>query len=173
LEVVPASGSGQATYFTVVDLVVDETRTIDLPILSYDVVVPLSASSQQYTLGTGLYATFAEDDIQSVEKLASPVEDVGGVRVPEAIWPPLDGLTGTPLGVWYIDPFNWESVDPGGLPAYFDNTWALPAGTELDVFIGSYSDYAWIDAGTATVSKDGNTIDFSLPLLSTVVLLQP
>jgi hypothetical protein len=102
---------------------------------------------------------------------------VGGVRATfESI--PIDGISGTVLGVWFVDPFDFLSVDAAGLPVRFVDEWSLPVGTELDVYVGSYGDSAWLSAGTATVGMpDGGGVvsieGAALPLIGSVLLVQP
>lgn len=174
LEIAPAAGSGLATLFVPLDLLGDTERVIDLRMYAYDDVTPLGAAEQEFPVGTGLTVTLSESAIEPAQAIAEPATEVGGVRVPVEGWLPFDGITGTVLGVWYVDPFDFVSVAPTGLPARFDNEWKLPEATALDVYVGSYELSDWVSAGTATVAKGGLTLEgAALPLIGTVILVQP
>jgi len=169
-EVVPPSGSGYATPFAPLEFHTDEARVVDVIMLRHDPASSLGATAAEHETGDGLFVTAGVADLVP-PLLAEPATEVSGVIVPEAQRVPVDGITGTVLGMWYVEPFNYAAAN-GGLPARFEDAWGLADGTELEVYVGSYDESAWLPAGTATVSG-GQITGAALPLLSTVILVQP
>ena len=94
--------------------------------------------------------------------------EAAGVQA--TVLPTIEGVVGMAIAGWYTEPFNHKSAT--GLPFRIENQWGLAEGAELHVWVGSYDDFAWLDAGMVTVT-DGFLIGAGkLPLLSTVILVQ-
>ena len=66
-----------------------------------------------------------------------------------------------------------QQATNGGLPVRFRNLWSLSDGATYEVWVGSYKDSAWLNAGSVTVSGEYVSGDAMLPLLSTIVLVDP
>ncbi|MEZ4235226.1 MAG: hypothetical protein R3F59_03490 [Myxococcota bacterium] len=170
-EVVAPEASGRAT--ALVPLLFDcaTDRQVDVPVLDLDAPSPLAAAPAEHPTGDGLYVTVGLDQLEP-PTFFDPAESVAGVRVPEALWFPFDGVTGTVLAVWYLAPFDYHAIPTEGLPVRIVDQWGLTDGDELELYVGSYEDSAWVSAGTVTASG-GDLTGGALPLLSTLLLVQP
>jgi hypothetical protein len=169
-EIVPPSGTSYATAFAPLEFHADETRTVDVILVPHDAASALGVTASEHAVGQGLYLTLGAADLVP-PLLAPPATEVSGVLVPEGQRVPTDGISGTVLGMWYVGPFDYHAA-AGDLPARFDDQWGLTDGTTLEVYVGSYDESAWVPAGTATVAA-GQITGAALPLLSTVILVQP
>jgi hypothetical protein len=132
-------------------------------------VVPLTVAPMEIELGDGLWVTVGLDDLEE-PALHDPATTAGGVLVPQADWPTIDDVTGTVLAVWYTHPFDY--VAPDGLPVRIEGNLGLAEGATVDLLVGSYADFAWIDAGALTVTGGELVGEAELPLLSTVIAVQ-
>lgn len=170
LEIVPPPGSGLATAFAALEFQTDQSRTVDISIPALDSPQALGAR-KELELGSGLLVTVGADDLEP-PLFVDPATEAAGVQVPEAQWPPID-RPGEVLALWYTVPFDHTAVPAEGLPVRIENQWDLPKGQTYQIWVASYRDSAWLDAGTLTVGADGYlTGDAALPLLSTVALVE-
>jgi hypothetical protein len=170
-EVIPLEGAGLATVFLPIVFAEDEARTLSLTALPHDAPSALGPSPEEHTVGTGLYLTVAEGELEP-PLFQDPATEVFGVRVPQEYWVPTDGVQGTVLAQWYVGPFDHHALPAGGLPIRIDDEWGTAEGADnFRVYVGSYIESAWVDAGQATHSG-GSFTGAALPLLSTVILVQ-
>lgn len=169
LEIVPPAGSGLATWFAPIELLKDQSRQLDITIPALDPLVALPDASAELELGQGLYVTLGKGDLVP-PLFVDPATHASGVLVDTEHHPPLDSLEEV-VAVWYTAPFDHHAKSDDGLPVRVKDAWGLAEGEVLEVWVGSYTDSAWLPAGTLTVGEDGwLTGDAALPLLSTVVL---
>lgn len=162
----PVPPAGKATVLVPITLDPNEEADVTLVVPDLDAAHPLSASPTELELGSGLFVTVSTD---LVVPFAEPdPTEAAGVRAPTL--PPIEGVTGTPLAAWYLAPFNYKS--DAGLPFRIADEWDL-GGATLHVWVASYDDFAWLDAGEVTAHDGYLTGSGKLPLLSTVVLVQP
>jgi hypothetical protein len=169
-EVVRPEGTAYATAFAPLEFRSGEARTLDVVLLAHDAPSPLGPTATEHETGDGLYLTLGEPDL-TPPLLAPRATEVSGVFVPEGQRVPTDGVTGTVLGMWYVDPFD-HTATGADIPVRIEDRWALADGTELEVYVGDYLSSAWLSAGTATASG-GQLTGAALPVLSTVILVQP
>jgi hypothetical protein len=168
-EIVAEPGMATALVPILFDCATD--RSVDVDVLPLDADSPLGGSPAEHPVGDGLYLTVGLNDLEP-PLFSDPAEAVAGVRVPEESWIPFDGVEGTVLAMWYLAPFDYHAIPAGGLPLRIENQWGLADGTALEVYVGSYTDSQWLSAGT--VSVEGADLNgAALPLLSTVILVQP
>ncbi len=171
LEIVPPAGSGLTTACLPLTFASGEQRVVDLELLPHDPPSRLGSAREDHATGAGLYLTLSADDLATPD-FEDPATEVAGVAVPDSAWGPVDGITGTVLGMWYLEPFNYPAADPGGIPARFTDAWSTTEGTTLEVYVAQYPDGIWVSAGTAS-PEGGDLVGASLPFLSTVLLVQP
>lgn len=169
-EVVPPQSTAYATAFAAIELRTQEARVLDVILLPHDPPSALGPTAEEHEVGDGLFVTLAAADLVP-PILAPEATEVSGVLVPEGQRLPTDGITGTVLGMWYVEPFDYAAAT-GGIPARFEDRWALADGTTLEVWVGSYAESRWLSGGTVTAGG-GELTGASLPLLSTVLLVQP
>lgn len=171
LEIVPPADSGLATWFAPIELKTDQHRDLDLTIPALDAAHALSASPTELELGSGLLVTVGESDLEP-PLFVPRATHAAGVQVDPAHWPPVDREASEIVAVWFTVPFDHQAAS--GLPVRIENQWELEEGTSLEVWVGSYGESVWLDAGTLQVGDDGYlTGEAALPLLSTVVLVAP
>lgn len=169
-EVVPPVGSPLAT--TLVPLVFDENeeRSLTVTVLELGPSSAMPSTPTEVTVAEGLYVTLSGDDLEP-PLFVEPATEVAGVRVPDGQRVPVDE-PGTIIDMWYVAPFDHHATN-GGLPVRFDNLWGLGEGETYEVWVGSYEDSAWLNAGTVTVSGSELVGDALLPVMSTIVLVDP
>ncbi len=165
LEPIAAEGSGLATPLVPLTFAADEVKAFDLVVPPLGPASPLGSTSEEEF--QGLFVTVGAAGIQE-PAFHEPATEIAGVLADPAAWPPIN-LPGTVLAVWYLAPFNYAA--PAGLPTRITNSYGLADGATAHVYVGSYDDFAWLDGGTVTAGG-GFLTGASLPLLSTVVLIQ-
>ncbi len=168
LEIRPPN-SDQAYVFAPVRFDTDQARAIDLIMPDIDPATPLQATATEIEMGAGLFVTVGSADLEP-PLLVDPATEVAGVLLDPAWWVPTDDVAGTVLAQWSVKPF--DHVAPNGLPIRIENTFGLADGTTTRVWVGSYADSAWLDAGTLTAAGGWLEGDARLPLTSTVLLVQ-
>jgi hypothetical protein len=144
-----------------------EQMTADGYLVPLDAASPLG-SPEAKQLGAGLHVTVGTGDLET-PLFKDDATEVAGVSLTGAQIPPVDGAT-TVAAAWATSPFDYAA--PDGLPATIDNLWALPEGSEWHVWVASYGEALWLDAGTLTVTGGALAGTVELPLLSTVALVQ-
>jgi hypothetical protein len=170
-EVIPLEGSGLATVFLPLLFAEDQARTLNLTALPHDAPSALEPSPEEHSVGLGLYVTVGEGELEP-PLFQEETTEIFGVRVPQENWVPTDEVQGTVLAQWFVGPFDHHSVPAEGLPIRIDDEWGTAEGADnFRVYVGSYIDSAWLDAGQATHSG-GSFTGPALPLLSTVILVQ-
>jgi hypothetical protein len=167
-------GFGFTNFATVlVPMLFDCSTTRDVPteLLPLDPESALGATAAEHPVGAGLYVTVGVNDLEP-PLFGPPPDAVAGVRVVDFSGIPFDGIEGTVLAMWYVAPFNYLAVPSAGLPIRIDNEWALADDTALEVYVGSYDDNQWLSGGTAT-AQGPDLVGAAIPLVSTVILVQP
>ena len=168
-EVVPEPG--YATLLAPVVFGDMEMRTLDLVMPRLDPAVDLPAGGPaELDVAEGLHLTIGTGQVDP-PLFEDPATEVAGVLAEVDGRVPVDGASEV-VAVWYLAPFN-HVANQGGLPARFDNLWALPEGNAYEVWVGSYDDAEWQLAGTVTVSGGELVGDVLLPRISTVALVVP
>lgn len=168
---VPPEGSGLAHALTTFVMAPGQVRTVDAVVPPLEPSVTIPATAAEFEAGAGFYVTIGAGEITPPDPFTPDNECLAGVQVPSAAWPVLEGLPGTPVAVWYVDPFDFDA--PGGLPFRIEDQWASAEGKAYDLWVGSYGDFGWLEVGTLTASGGWLTPDagVALPLLSTFVLV--
>jgi hypothetical protein len=170
LEPVPPEGSAYATMNLPFTFEPDEVKNIALTALKLEDTTLIPASPTEMELGTDLFVTIGAEDLDPPDAFHPAPTTAGGVRVPQEDWPPIDDVTGTVLAVWYTHPFDYDAT--GGLPVRIAGNLGLGEGEGVQLLVGSYSDFAWIDGGTLTVTGGELVGTAELPLLSTILAVQ-
>jgi hypothetical protein len=170
LEPVPPEGSGYATMNLPLTFEADEVKDLALTAVKLQDTTLIPAVAAEIELGTDLFVTIGAGDLDPPDAFHPAASTAGGVRVPEAAWPPIDDVTGTVLAVWHTHPFDYHAE--AGLPVRIAGDLGLTEGATVHLLVGSYSDFAWVDAGTLTVTGGELTGTARLPLLSTILAVQ-
>ena len=74
------------------------------------------------------------------------------------------------LAQWLLSPFDHHAA--AGLPVRVANTYGLADGATVRVWVGSYELSQWVDAGTLTAGSEWLEGAATLPLVSTVLLVE-
>jgi len=173
LEVVPPNEgpfAGRVVAFAPVVFEDGEVRTIDMPLLPPGGSRLLPATAAELEVATGLFVTVAADDLEP-PAFAEPATEMHAVSVPADRQPPIDGVAGTVVAMWFMGPFDHHAAE--GLPVRIANDFELPVDAIYEVWVGSYGDAMWVPAGSLTVTEDGLVGDAKLPVVSTVILVDP
>jgi len=93
---------------------------------------------------------------------------IGGVAAADASRLPIE-LNGTVLDVWYMGPFD-HHADPG-LGVRVVNTYGDLTDRTLELWVGDYEASTWLNAGPMIEGKDSLTLDGSVSIVSTMVLI--
>ena len=149
----------------------DQVRSVDMPLLEGDAPTTLPASSPtEIEVGSGLFVTLSADMLKP-PTFEDPATEVAGILVPDNVQPPVDSIEGTVLAMWFMGPFDHEVT--GGADMRIRNDWKLKDGTTYEVWVGSYPNSSWLDAGDLTVKGGWLEGDARLPRISTVLLVDP
>ncbi|MCA9491799.1 MAG: hypothetical protein KC621_17830, partial [Myxococcales bacterium] len=170
-EVVPPRGSSLATAFAPLRFETETVRTVDVELVPAQ-TTSLPGTSTELEVAPGLHLQLANGDLDPPTPFDPAPSAVTGAEVPEAKWMPVDDVTGTVVGMWYLGPFDTPAASTAGVPVSFDDQWSLTEGATLRVYVGSYETSRWVDAGTVTNTSGVLSGDAALPLLSTVILVQ-
>jgi hypothetical protein len=165
---VVAGDSNRVTAFVPLTLASDSMRTVDLKVPDLESKHTLTASATEYEVASGLFITAATGDL-TPPLMADPAEWMGGARVPEADWPPTDGIDGTVVAMWYLNQFDYHAEN--GLPYRIVDDLGLADGATHRLYVGSYEEGAWLDLGETTVSGGEITGPMGISLLSTFILV--
>ncbi|MBM75636.1 MAG: hypothetical protein CMK59_09560 [Proteobacteria bacterium] len=171
LDVVPIGDleNSHATAMDFIELSTEEgAKSLQAPLLIYSYAQKTELSECQGADGCS--------DLQleglsvSIDPAAfDPDEDdlyVAGVKVDlNSAGLPLDGVSGTPLSLWYLGKFDVEAQLSLKLSG-------LNAGDNLQIYNGDYSTHSWVLIAEGTVSELGE-LDGTLSFLSPVLLVQP
>lgn len=98
---------------------------------------------------------------------------VAGVRVDVATAGlPWDGIAGTPVALWYLNPL--DSRPTGDWPVRLSGDVGLAAGETARLFAADYGAREWVPFATVTVDDEGalRTTNDPLPVLGPVVLVR-
>jgi hypothetical protein len=169
LEPVPPEGSDWATMNFPYTFEPNEDKVLTLVQQELGPLTTLTGTPVEIELGDGLWVTIGSGDLEP-PALHDPATTAGGVAVPQADWPTIDDVTGTVLAVWYTHPFDYSA--PNGLPVRIEGNLGLGEGASVDLLVGSYSHFAWLEAGSLTVTGGELVGSAELPLLSTVIAVQ-
>lgn len=179
-EAKPLAGDDDlATVFLPLDLAEGSARpfAVELPRLSPAVAIPATAAPLEVT--PGLFLTLGTGDLATppLEPDATSVAAVDGLSTA----PPIDGIDGTVLAVYYFSSFNYPAADETdtlpdadhGIPYEIVDAWTLGAGAG-EVWIGEYDTQSWHKVGDLIEgSVEGRlTTTNHLPKLSTVVVVR-
>ncbi len=167
-EAVPPEG--YATLLVPLQFTEDQERSLAFVMHELDATSPMPSSATEVEMGEGLHITLSAGVLEP-PLFVDPSDTVAGVRVPAADWLPMDA-GGTVIDMWYVAPFDHHATNDG-LPVRFDNLWGLKDGVSYEVWVGSYEDSEWLNAGSVTVSGAELSGDAKLPLLSTMGLVAP
>lgn len=172
------SGSNFATVYLPLNLAEASARpfNVTLPRLSPSVALPAVAAPLELT--TGLFLTLGTGDLipPALESQVTSVSAVNGLDTA----PPIDGIPGTVLAVYFFAPFNHVAADETdlvpdashGIPYEIVDDWTLGAGNG-EVWIGEYSTQSWQKVGDVIDGTAGRlTTTNRLPKLSTLVLVR-
>jgi hypothetical protein len=69
---------------------------------------------------------------------------------------PWDGLTGTPVAMWYLG--NFDMTAEPSFPFSTASDYGLAPGTRLQIWSTSSEDKEWVSGGSATVTDDGKIV---------------
>jgi hypothetical protein len=169
LEPVPPEGSDWATMNLPYTFEPNEEKVLTFVQQELGPLTPLTTTPVEIEMGEGLWVTVGSNDLEP-PALHDPATTAGGVAVPQADWPTIDDVTGTVLAVWYTHPFDYVAAN--GLPVRIEGDLGLAEGTSIDLLVGSYADFAWLEAGSLTVTGGELVGSAELPLLSTIIAVQ-
>ncbi len=169
LEPVPPEGSGFATMNFPYTFDPNEEKVVTLVQQPLGPLATLTAAAAEIEMGAGLWVTIGSGDLEP-PALYDPATTAGGVSVPQADWPTIDDVTGTVLAVWYLHPYNYAA--PNGLPVRIAGDLGLAEGAMVDLLVGSYSDFAWLEAGSLTVIGGELVGSAELPVVTTTIAVQ-
>lgn len=173
------SDTNFATVFLPIDLAEGAARPLNvtLPRLSPSVALPAVAAPLEVT--TGLFLTLGTGDLipPALESQVTAVSAVNGLDTA----PPIDGIPGTVLAVYFFAPFNHVAADETdlvpdashGIPFEFTDEWTLGAGNG-EVWIGEYSTQSWQKVGDVIDADSAGRLTTAnrLPKLSTLVVVR-
>ncbi len=169
LEFTAEKDSGLATLIIPLDIADGEVLTVDGFQLPLDPATTLG-SATEIEVVDGLHITVGTGDLEPPDALSVAATDIAGVAIPTELLPPVQGAT-TVVAGWNLHPFDYEA--PAGLPVRVDNLWSLPEGGAYELWVADYTLSVWTVAGTFTVDEGSLVGIVSLPMLSTMVLVQP
>jgi hypothetical protein len=158
IDVFPPHEDGWATPLTPLMFDDGEHTELNMVLVKSSAPVTTPATAAEVEVTPGLFLTVGLD---TVELLFGDVSEISGVEVDSMYWPTvIEGLPGTPIAMWYLDPFDAESEV--GMPIRFSNSWGLEDGTTYDVYNAVYDEFAWVYSGEVTVSGDELSGDASI-----------
>ena len=168
--VVPPADSGLATPIAPHTPAMGQTVELDVVMPALDAPVDLPSSAREVEVTDGLFLTVGADILEPAgfEELG---DEVAAAPVAAEHSLPLE-VDGEVVAQWYVYPF--EATSESGVALRLANQWSLPAGETYEVVVsGDPYEPGWIEAGTLTVSSDGESLegDAELPLFTSVVLL--
>ncbi len=143
-------------------------RAIDVTVPVFTNVQTLTETAAEYEVAPGLFLTVASTDLKKPSPLDPDPTDLAGVDATD-ILPPTEGIEGTIVASWYLDPFDYESETP--LPIRLTNTWGYADG-EAELWIVRYT------VGVEKVGDlidDGNgalTVSEGLDILTTLMVVE-
>ena len=150
------------------------TRELDITVPKQNSWVSLpSGSAGDVELGDGLTITANSDDLTG----AFGVDFTQGraVQVDSSIWPDFDELTGTPVALWYLEPYDSYTTSGDAIPFKIAAA-SLPGSGPYQAWTWHYSvedaHTEWESAGTVTVDGDWATSDSGIHVLGTLVLTE-
>lgn len=182
-----AEGTDLATVFLPLNLIDGAARpfAVKVPHLSPRVTIP-GRDAAKLELAPGLFLTVGPGDViaPALEAEATSLSAVDALEQN----PQIDGLEGTVLAVFYLDPFNHTAKDlPAsssetpypigtdfGFPVELTDTWSLGDGNG-ELWIGEYGPPAdWHKVGDLVASDTEGRLTTTnhLPKLSTLVVLR-
>jgi len=167
-EVVPPPTSGLTTAFAPLNFASNEQRVVDVSVPAEGTSVTLPAAMTELDFGD-LHITMGADDLEA-PLFVDEATEASVTRVPMEDWLPVDDLTGTVVAMWYLMPFDHHSN--AGMDLRMDLGSLGLSGDTYRVYLGSYEESAWKDLGTVTDGGGGLYEGVSLPLISTVIVVE-
>lgn len=170
---IKGTAENSAVTLTFIDLAMEESRTIDTPIVipTYQTTDDLGSTASIAVHG-GL--TISADPNYTLPLGAAGKDYLTGVKMdPATAGLPIEDLEGEVVGLWYLGTYN-TNVDPGWSFS-IDSLEGVAAGDSLRVVTGDYSGNTWIEEGTATVNEGGSVTSDAgtgLSFLSTLLLIK-
>jgi hypothetical protein len=169
------TAEGHATVLSFLNLEMEETRTLDIPVIlpAYSTSTELN-SAGEVEVGSDLIID--ADPAGYSAPLGSTDEPtrLSGVTMdPATAGLPLELTGGQVFAMWYLGTWNSE-VDPAW-PFRTTANSGLPPGTVFTILSADYLGLGWRDDGTATVQGDGTIASdpgSGVTMLSTMVLVQ-
>jgi len=143
----------------------DEVRELDVVLPPMPSPTAIGDPPAEVEVAPGLFVTLDRADVTG--PFGDAVAGVAGVEVHAAAWPPLEGIDGTVLAVYYLAPYDAE-IEPAAAFRVQDR-WTLPADAEVEAWVAGYSELAWLSAGTL-VDRGAELDGGELPMLTTLVL---
>ena len=163
--------SGWSVPLVPVEMAIDVDQVLDapIPVPMLDAIVPLT-SPGSFSLTDGFVLTADPDDWVApvLTPSAEPWLGAAAYDFP-ASGLPLHGLEGTVLAAWTVSPPGMHPARPW--PVTLGNPGLAP-GETAEVWVSDYATQAWLSAGTATVSEDGEAlVGAVLPTLGMVLIV--
>ncbi len=170
-DAVPDAETGFATQLVPLALGLDEHREVDVVLYEMGPEVPLPPEPDWVDVTDDLSVQAAAGQLST---LFETFDTMAGVRVDPADFPPIDELAGTPLALWYLDPYDAHPPEGEELPWRSSDPLGLPPGTVLEAWAANYDTFEWLPAGELEVTADGlELVQGGLPVISTLVVIQP
>jgi len=141
-------------------------RVLDAVVPPMPAGVPLGSEPQEVQPAPGLHVTVAAGAAEVT--FGDPITELAALALPPEQWPPIEGVSGTPLAVYYLAPYDADADPP--LSFRVDDAWSLAEGAEVRAFVAGYGEQRWVEAGVLEASSSGLEGGW-LPMLTTLVLL--
>jgi hypothetical protein len=162
----PVQRGGDAIAFVPYTLAEGE-QTLDHTVISMGDGVMLPDARAELEIAPNLFVSVGLGELEP--PLFTDESDwIGGVAAVDASRLPIE-LNGSVLDVWYMGPFD-HHADPG-LGVRVVNTYGDLTDRTLELWVGDYESSSWLLAGTMSEGKEGLTLDGSVSVVSTMVLL--
>lgn len=151
----------------------DTMRTVDVTMFRAATTPALPATAADVAVTSTLTLHLGADTLAPApfEELPSTL---AGVDVPLDKLLPIEGIDGTVVAAFYVNPF--EATAANGVPVRTTDAFGVAPGDSVDVYASSDSlEYRWIPCGSL-MSGDfvaGLSGDATVPILSTIVLVRP
>ena len=177
LDVIPTD-ENLATVLVILTTTHEEERSLDFVVPALSTAQDIPDSVTEIELTSGMFVSLGFDVLDMGFSAATIT---AGVQVVEASWPYIE-VEGTVKAVWYLAPFDVESLEDAGgehVPLDFriTNSWGWDAGATFEAWEASYIGLVWNRVGTVEVSADGTELTLTegdgLTVLSTLILVEP
>jgi hypothetical protein len=165
----PTGDAPLATAFAPFTVTDGEVSTLTVTVPRTGTPVDLPATRGPIEVADGLYLTLEQGDLEGATPLDPAPTAVSGVDATDVALP-IEGLQGTVLAVWYLDPFDAEVADGSDVTVSVDDRWSLGSGNG-ELYVGDYYTSSWVKVGDLVT--DGDKLSASgLPRISTLVVIR-